>query len=238
MLLLGRPYHLDPGLNHGVLEEFQALGYPVLSIRSIPKDPKWLARFFKDDLERGFVQSPLDVSGRVAGELLGQQRAEGVGGQVRGAPSERRGARSVELQVRPRRADLRLIDSIISSSGTPYSALHDIDANKPGGSIKIRVQDLRAHAVAPRGAAPGPGGEAIGAAAHASTRSGASCCATRAAARWRGGAARSRRASAQRRRDGRRVSRAISSGGPGAAGVRDASARPTSRRRRSRGSKR
>jgi hypothetical protein len=33
-----------------------------------------------------------------------------------------------------------LIDSIISSSATPYSALHDIDANKPGGSIKIRVK--------------------------------------------------------------------------------------------------
>jgi hypothetical protein len=33
-----------------------------------------------------------------------------------------------------------LIDSIIGSSATPYSALHDIDANKPGGSIKIRVK--------------------------------------------------------------------------------------------------
>jgi hypothetical protein len=33
-----------------------------------------------------------------------------------------------------------LIDSIISTAGTPYSALHDIDANKPGGSIKIRVK--------------------------------------------------------------------------------------------------
>jgi hypothetical protein len=33
-----------------------------------------------------------------------------------------------------------LVDSIISTSATPYSALHDIDANKPGGSIKIRVK--------------------------------------------------------------------------------------------------
>jgi hypothetical protein len=33
-----------------------------------------------------------------------------------------------------------IIDSIITSAGTPYSALHDIDANKPGGSIKIRVK--------------------------------------------------------------------------------------------------
>src|SRR4029078_5783883 len=33
-----------------------------------------------------------------------------------------------------------LIDSIIAASARPYSALHDIDANKPGGSIKIRVK--------------------------------------------------------------------------------------------------
>jgi len=33
-----------------------------------------------------------------------------------------------------------LIDSIIDASKTPYAALHDIDANKPSGSIKIRVK--------------------------------------------------------------------------------------------------
>jgi hypothetical protein len=33
-----------------------------------------------------------------------------------------------------------IIDSIISAAGSPYAALHDIDANKPGGSIKIRVK--------------------------------------------------------------------------------------------------
>ena len=33
-----------------------------------------------------------------------------------------------------------LIDSVIASAGKAYSALHDIDANKPSGSIKIRVK--------------------------------------------------------------------------------------------------
>ena len=44
---------------------------------------------------------------------------------------------------------LRFIENLIRSvvnetvdkaTGTPYSALHDIDANKPSGSIKIRVK--------------------------------------------------------------------------------------------------
>jgi hypothetical protein len=33
-----------------------------------------------------------------------------------------------------------LIDSILQTSRTPAAALHDLDANKPGGSIKIRVK--------------------------------------------------------------------------------------------------
>jgi len=33
-----------------------------------------------------------------------------------------------------------MIDAILQTSKTPAAALHDLDANKPGGSIKIRVK--------------------------------------------------------------------------------------------------
>ncbi|MCK4867462.1 MAG: hypothetical protein KAT39_05395, partial [Alphaproteobacteria bacterium] len=33
-----------------------------------------------------------------------------------------------------------IIDSIVGASDTPYLALHELDANKPGGSIKLRVK--------------------------------------------------------------------------------------------------
>ena len=46
--MVGRPYHLDPGLHHNIPDEFQVLGYPILSIRSIPKDEEWLRRFYKE----------------------------------------------------------------------------------------------------------------------------------------------------------------------------------------------
>ena len=57
--------------------------------------------------KRAHHATPLELNRRVAGELLGQQRAEGVGREVRGAPPERRRPRSLVVQVRPRRADLR-----------------------------------------------------------------------------------------------------------------------------------
>jgi activator of 2-hydroxyglutaryl-CoA dehydratase/predicted nucleotide-binding protein (sugar kinase/HSP70/actin superfamily) len=140
VLLLGRPYHLDPGLNHGVLDEFQTLGYPVLSIRSIPKDPKWLARFFKDDLDRGFVQSPLDVS-----DVWPENYSANSVQKVWAAKFAARHPNIVVLDLSSFKCGhdaptYGLIDNVITASGTPYSALHDIDANKPGGSIKIRVR--------------------------------------------------------------------------------------------------
>ena len=56
ILVIGRPYHSDPGLNHGIPDEFQVLGYPVLSIRSIPKDPVWLKRRMRG------LADPLDLN--------------------------------------------------------------------------------------------------------------------------------------------------------------------------------
>ncbi|HWF83839.1 MAG TPA: acyl-CoA dehydratase activase-related protein, partial [Vicinamibacterales bacterium] len=147
VLLLGRPYHLDPGLNHNVLDEFQALGYPILSIRSVPKDPKWLARFFKDDLDRGFVESPLDVS-----DVWPENYSANSVQKVWAAKFAARHPNVVVLDLSSFKCGhdaptYGLIDNIISSSRTPYSALHDIDANKPSGSIKIRVKTY-AHTLA------------------------------------------------------------------------------------------
>jgi predicted nucleotide-binding protein (sugar kinase/HSP70/actin superfamily) len=140
VLLLGRPYHLDPGLNHGVLEEYQALGYPVLSIRSIPKDTKWLSRFFKDDLEHEFIDNPLSV-----GDVWPENYSTNSVQKVWAAKFAARHPNVVVLDLSNFKCGhdapiYGLIDNIVNSSGTPYSALHEIDATKPGGSIKIRVK--------------------------------------------------------------------------------------------------
>jgi activator of 2-hydroxyglutaryl-CoA dehydratase/predicted nucleotide-binding protein (sugar kinase/HSP70/actin superfamily) len=140
VLLLARPYHLDPGLHHGVPDEYQALGYPVLSIRSIPKDPAWLKRFFKDDLERGFITTPLSVQ-----DVWPENYSTNSVQKVWAAKFAARHPNVVVLDLSSFKCGhdaptYGLIDSIINSSGTPASALHDIDANKPGGSIKIRVK--------------------------------------------------------------------------------------------------
>jgi activator of 2-hydroxyglutaryl-CoA dehydratase/predicted nucleotide-binding protein (sugar kinase/HSP70/actin superfamily) len=146
ILMIGRPYHSDPGLNHGIPEEFQVLGYPILSIRSIPKSREYLDKYFKEELESGVMKSPLELN-HVWPENYSANSAQKVWAAVFAAHHPN----VVVLDLSSFKCGhdaptYGLIDNIIERSKTPYAALHDIDANKPGGSIKIRVKTY-AHAL-------------------------------------------------------------------------------------------
>ncbi len=146
ILLLGRPYHSDPGLNHGIPEEFQVLGYPILSVRSIPREPKYLERFYKQDIEQGRCKSGLELN-----HVWPENYSVNSSQKVWGAGFAARHPNVVVLDLSSFKCGhdaptYGLIDAIIETSKTPYAALHDIDANKPSGSIKIRVKTY-AHAL-------------------------------------------------------------------------------------------
>ena len=133
ILLLGRPYHHDPGLHHGIPDEFQVRGYPILTIRSLPRDPAFTDRFFQG-------ANPLDIN-----DVWPENYSANSSQKVWGA---RYAARHPHLAV----LDLSsfkcghdaptygIIDKIMGAAKVPYAALHDLDANKPGGSILIRVE--------------------------------------------------------------------------------------------------
>ncbi len=134
ILVIGRPYHSDPGINHGIPDEFQVLGYPILSMRSIPKDRAWLQKYFTDGAD------PLDIRD-VWPENFSVNSVQKVW-------AARFAARHPNIAI----LDLSsfkcghdsptygIIEKIVDTAKSPYSALHDIDANKPTGSIGIRVK--------------------------------------------------------------------------------------------------
>ena len=98
------------------------------------------ARFFKDDLARGLVTSPLSVE-----DVWPENYSTNSVQKVWAAKFAARHPNIVVLDLSSFKCGhdaptYGLIDSIIAGGGTPYQALHDIDANKPGGSIKIRVK--------------------------------------------------------------------------------------------------
>jgi len=140
ILVLNRPYHADPGLNHGIPDEFQVLGYPILSIRSIPKDREYLDRYYKDELERGVIKSPLEIN-HVWPENYSVNSAMKVWAAAFAAHHPNVAVLDLSsFKCGHDAPTYGLIADIIQTSKTPSAALHDIDANKPGGSIKIRVK--------------------------------------------------------------------------------------------------
>ncbi|HET7216867.1 MAG TPA: acyl-CoA dehydratase activase-related protein, partial [Vicinamibacterales bacterium] len=142
LVVLARPYHHDPGLNHEILEEFQKRGYPVLSQSTLPMDPDLLERLFGDEVRAGLIQDPLEIQ-----DVWKNSYSENTNQKVWAAKFTARHPNLVALELSSFKCGhdapiYAVIESIIEQSGTPYFSFKDIDENKPSGSIKIRIETI------------------------------------------------------------------------------------------------
>jgi len=142
IVMLGRPYHHDPGLNHEIMEEFQKLGYPVFSQNTLPTDEDLLERLFGDEVRAGLVSSPLDIS-----DAWKNSYSCSTNHKVWAAKFTARHPNLVALEISSFKCGhdapiYGVIEGIIEKSGTPYFCFKDLDENKPSGSIRIRVETI------------------------------------------------------------------------------------------------
>jgi predicted nucleotide-binding protein (sugar kinase/HSP70/actin superfamily) len=142
IVMLGRPYHHDPGLNHEIMEEFQKLGYPVFSQSTLPLDDDLLDRLFGDEVRAGLITHPLDIS-----DVWKNRYSTSTNHKVWAAKFTARHPNLVALEVSSFKCGhdapiYGVIEGIIEQSGTPYFSFKDLDENKPSGSIRIRVETI------------------------------------------------------------------------------------------------
>jgi predicted nucleotide-binding protein (sugar kinase/HSP70/actin superfamily) len=142
IVLLGRPYHHDPGINHEILEEFQKLGYPVFSQDSLPLDDEIVWRLFGDDVRMGAIKHPMDIS-----DAWKNSYSENTSRKVWAAKYVARHPNLVALELSSFKCGhdapiYTVVEEVVEHSGTPYFCFKDIDENKPTGSIKIRVETI------------------------------------------------------------------------------------------------
>ena len=142
IVMLGRPYHHDPGLNHEIMEEFQKLGYPVFSQNTLPTDEDLLERLFGDEVRAGVVSHPLDIS-----DAWKNSYSCSTNHKVWAAKFTARHPNLVALEISSFKCGhdapiYGVIEGIIEKSGTPYFCFKDLDENKPSGSIRIRVETI------------------------------------------------------------------------------------------------
>jgi activator of 2-hydroxyglutaryl-CoA dehydratase/predicted nucleotide-binding protein (sugar kinase/HSP70/actin superfamily) len=142
IVLLARPYHHDPGLNHEILDEFSKLGYPVFSQSTLPMDADLLERLFGDEVRAGVIRGPLEIQ-----DVWKNSYSASTNHKVWAAKFTARHPNLVALELSSFKCGhdapiYTVIESIIEQSGTPYFSFKDIDENKPTGSIKIRVETI------------------------------------------------------------------------------------------------
>jgi predicted CoA-substrate-specific enzyme activase len=142
IVLLGRPYHHDPGINLGIPEELQKRGYPVFSQSTLPLDPDLLERVFGDEVREGIIEQPMDIS-----DVWKHTFSANSANKVWAAKFTARHPNLIAVELSNFKCghDAPLystIERIIETSGTPYFAFKDIDENKPTGSIRLRVETI------------------------------------------------------------------------------------------------
>jgi activator of 2-hydroxyglutaryl-CoA dehydratase/predicted nucleotide-binding protein (sugar kinase/HSP70/actin superfamily) len=142
IVLLGRPYHHDPGLNHGIPEELQKLGYAVFSQHTLPTDDGMLDRLFGEEVRAGAIRHPLDISDVWKNSLAASSNIK-----IWAAKFAARHPNLVAVELSNFKCGhdapiYATIEDIIEQSGTPYFGFKDIDENKPTGAIKLRLETI------------------------------------------------------------------------------------------------
>lgn len=142
LVLLGRPYHHDPGFNQGILEEFQKLGYPIFSQSLLPHDADLLDRLFGEEVRTGFIRSPLDIS-----DVWKNSFSANTNHKLWAAKFVARHPNLISIELSNFKCGhdafiTRTIEKIIEASGKPHFAFRDLDENKPLASIRIRIETM------------------------------------------------------------------------------------------------
>ncbi len=142
IVILGRPYHHDPGINHEITEQFQKLGYSVFSQSTLPLDEDLLERLFGEEVRAGVISHPLDIS-----DVWKTAFSTSSNHKLWAAKFTARHPNLVAVELSSFKCGhdapiYSAIEQIVLRSGTPYFSFKDLDENRPANSIKLRVETI------------------------------------------------------------------------------------------------
>lgn len=142
LVMLGRPYHHDPGLNQGILEELNRLGYPIFSQNLLPLGADLLARLFGAEVDAGVIRSPLDIS-----DVWKSTFSASSNQKIWAAKFVARHPNLISVELSNFKCGhdafiSRVIEQVIEQSGKPHFSFRDLDENRPLASIRIRIETM------------------------------------------------------------------------------------------------
>lgn len=142
IVVLARPYHMDPGINHGILEQLQERGYPILTVDSLPLDDEVLKPLFGEEADAGHVKSRLTID-----DVWKNGYSENSSRKIWAAKFVARHPNLVALELSSFKCGLDApiawtLEQILERSETPFFRFRDLDENRPAASISMRVETI------------------------------------------------------------------------------------------------
>jgi predicted nucleotide-binding protein (sugar kinase/HSP70/actin superfamily) len=143
ILILARPYHMDPGIGHDIEADLQAYGFPILWVQYLPTDADLLDWLFGEDIRNGLIGSPFDIRDVWPSSYSGNTNEILWGAKV-GArlPWVTCVVRLTSYECGMDQPTFTPVQQIVEHSGTLFFSFQDLDSTKPAGSVKIRVETI------------------------------------------------------------------------------------------------
>ena len=143
LLIVARPYHMDSGIGHEIEVDLQAYGYPILWMQYFPTDPDLMEWIFGEEIRAGVIRSPFDISD-VWPSSYSSNTNEILWGAKVGArvPWIACVIRLASYECGMDQPTYTPVQQIVECSGTLFFSFQELDATKPAGSVKIRVETI------------------------------------------------------------------------------------------------
>jgi predicted nucleotide-binding protein (sugar kinase/HSP70/actin superfamily) len=143
VLVLARPYHMDPGIGHEIESDLQAHGYPIVWLQYLPIDDDLLGWIFRDELQAKQIRSPLDIS-----DVWTSSNSSNTNEILWGAKFAARFPwitcvlRLSSYECGMDQPTYTPTQKIVEATGTLFFKFGDLDSTKPTGSIRIRIETI------------------------------------------------------------------------------------------------
>jgi predicted nucleotide-binding protein (sugar kinase/HSP70/actin superfamily) len=143
LLVLARPYHMDPGIGHEIEVDLQAYGYPVLWAQYFPIDDDLMEWAFGADVRAGHVRSAFDIRDVWPSSYSSNTNEILWGAKVAARiPWVACVVRLASYECGMDQPTYTPVQQIVERSGTLFFSFQDLDSTKPAGSVKIRVETI------------------------------------------------------------------------------------------------
>jgi predicted nucleotide-binding protein (sugar kinase/HSP70/actin superfamily) len=143
VLVLARPYHMDCGIGHEIEVDLQGNGYPILWSQYLPVDDDLMRWIFGREIEEGMIRSPFDLSDVWASSYSSNTNEILWGAKVAARmPWIACAVHLSSYECGMDQPTYTPVQQIVERSGTLYFKFGDLDATKPGGSVRIRVETI------------------------------------------------------------------------------------------------